>query len=181
MSGNEFPQIPTSAYLDPATGKLVAPEIAIVAEVPTVVPLPTAATMLEMSSAELTDELVRFGVRQPWPEFVTGAQKYLKRMTGITPGHPDYEVQMQKLIGPDSRRALVGMNRRIQERWTTLEALDGNAAQELIRVSEGDAASCDGCIALSGAIGTLEQHDAAGMPGSQECGDNCRCELMAID
>jgi hypothetical protein len=181
----DFPEIeqpPATKYLD-ESGKIVAPGIVQGAMVPTIERLPTAQEMLSMSDADLIALLQRYNIVDDWEYIVNSASRYNERMSRLNPGDPGWEGQMRELLSTESRRGLLGLNRRAAERWQTMEALDGDPSQELIRLGEGDDDMCDRCREREGAIGTYAEHTAMGLPGAASCsgGDNCRCVLVAID
>lgn len=175
---------PQPSFID-SKGRINSPVIEREGGIPTGVQLPTAASMVNMDDAELHALLQRYGVAKPWQEMSDDAAQYVARMQSrTTPAMTEEEVneEVARITTPISQRGLRGLARRTQERWTTMEALDavGDMSHELIRISEGDDAVCDSCLALAGSIGTIFEHEAIGLPGSQSCdgGDDCRCTLV---
>lgn len=158
--------------------------------VPELYPLPDLSRLTNLSDADLWAVLQRHGVTQPWPELIAEAQRYNERWSKVPPGQWADE-QARALIVPDAQstdilgrkmeRGLLGLARRTQERYTTMEALDGDVNAELGRVAELDSATCVGCDALAGSIGTYAFHVSQGLPGEQQCGNNCRCQLIRVE
>ncbi|MCP4540168.1 MAG: hypothetical protein GY832_23770 [Chloroflexi bacterium] len=147
--------------------------------------MPTAASLTSQDPAELHAILQRLGVEKPWQEMSDDAAQYVARMQDrLTPAMTDKEINAEaaRITAPMSKRGLLGLARRTNERWTTMEALDavGDMSHELIRISEGDENTCDSCLALAGSTGTIFEHQEVGLPGSASCdgGDMCRCELV---
>jgi len=178
----EFPDLPqpkATKYTD-ANGKLIAPDLAV--DAPMLDRLPSASEMLSLSKADLLNYLQRFRVIDDWPRLVTEAQAYNARMSALSPDSPDWEDQIRNLVSTESRRGLLGLTRRMSERYQTLEAMDGDPTTEFVRISEGDSAVCEVCQDLAGSIGTYAQH-MQNAPGAASClgGDYCRCVLVAVE
>jgi hypothetical protein len=164
-------------------GRILAAEINRDDVVPTPDPLPELASMLCLSKADLLDVLHRINAIDKPLDLRADTQRYLSRFPRLAADPERFAAEMDRLLdATNERRALLGLARRTQERYTTIQAVDGNPAQELIRISEGDDHVCDECAALEGAIGTYEEHAAIGLPGAQSClgGDYCRCQLVPI-
>ena len=163
-------------------GKIIAPNIGRVGPVPVVEPLPDIASLSYLADEELFALLSRFDVLDDLDAQRILAEDVANRLMRIPGGTGEFEAQMDRLLESSARRVLVGMARRTQERWQTLEAIDGDFTAELIRVSEGDDHVCENCQALAGAIGTLADHESIGLPGTASClgGDYCRCQLVRI-
>jgi hypothetical protein len=169
-------------------GEFVAPTIERpTGTVPEIVPMPALADMVEMSDADLRATLARHGVFEPWPQYVAHVQKYVTQFSSMSSGSPEWQERVDALLDLTPRddgrpsRALLGLARRTQERYTTMEAIDGNEKQLLCWISEGDDRVCAGCDLRAGDIGTIAEHEEQGLPGNMECGDNCRCQLVAVD
>jgi len=162
--------------------KLIAPDIGRDGAVPVAMPLPELTDMVALSDAELLSLLERFGVTDPAQQMLEDTRRYVSRLSRIPPGSPAFATEVERLLSQDDRRGLLGMTRRVQERYTTLTALDGEEGREMIRISEGDTHVCEDCATLEGFIGTYEEHAAVGLPGAQSCrgGDYCRCQLVLI-
>ena len=147
--------------------------------------LPTAAQTLRMSDAELIGIMQRFSVFRAWSDYFTGSSTYVAQQARqLTPllGTPEFDRQMANLARPEDRRHLIGSVRRVQETWTTQRILDDNPNQEFIRVLDSHDNQCDACIARAGTIGSIEEHEAIGLPGASSCfgGDYCRCQLVSV-
>jgi hypothetical protein len=162
--------------------QLVAPDIGRDGAVPVAQPLPELAAMVSLSDADLLDLLERFGVIDTRQQLIESIRGYVARATRIPPGSPAFATEVERVLTQMEKRDLVGMTRRAQERYTTLQALDGSATKQMIRLSEGDTHVCEDCARLSGFIGNYEDQAAVGLPGAQSCrgGDYCRCQLIAI-
>lgn len=163
-------------------GKIVAPNIGRAGPVPVIKPLPDIAAMHAMDDGDLWAFLVEMGVVDG-RAFAAGAEQIANRLMRVPPGTGDFDSLLDRMMESEGHRALVGMARRAKERWQTLEALDGDIAAELVRISEGDDHVCENCEALAGATGTLADHEAIGAPGAASClgGDYCRCQIVRID
>jgi len=154
---------------------------------PTQVKLPTIAKLSSMTDDELSEILKRFGISSAWPKMKADAQAYLSRMTSYPPGSPEWNRALAALTEASSRRALLGMTRQAYREYGVFEALSSDDARyngvetELVRICEYDDASCDGCLERAGEIGTRSYHEKIGSPGNQDCGANCRCELIPVD
>ena len=145
--------------------------------------IPDVNALKSLSRAELIAELQEYGVIDPWDDIIADAEQYVTRFSKFPPNSLLFDLEVQNVLGTYSKRGLVGLNRRTHERYTTMIAIGGDPARELIRISEGDENVCEQCRALEGTMGTLAEHRALGLPGSQSClgGDYCRCTLMRIE
>ena len=171
----------STSALAPGTGTFgVAPEL---------LPLPELSEMVKLSNADLWATLQRHGVAQNWTELIAEAGAYNRQFSHIDPSvdQEGFNQQVADLLDLNPRddgrpsRGMLSLARRTQERYTTMEAIDGNPAQELIRISTGDVKMCSGCAAAAGFIGTYAEHSAEGLPGEQQCGGHCRCQNVAVD
>jgi len=163
--------------------KLIAPDIGRDGAVPMARPLPELAAMTSLSDGELLDLLHRFGVIDPPQQMIEDVRGYVSRLSRIPPGSPAFEAEVERLLAQNERRGLLGITRRSQERYTTLQALDGDEGKKMIRISEGDTHVCEDCARLEGFMGSYQEQASVGLPGAQSCrgGDYCRCQLIAID
>ncbi len=182
----DTPQFPgTGRSVD--GGKLTAPNIGP-GTVPEILPLPDLADMVNLSNAELQDLLARYGISEHWPGLVAQVQRYnadfASMSTRLDPAA--FAAAEARLLDLAPRadgkpsQAMLGLARRTQERYTTLEAIDGNVEQDMIWISEGDDSVCSGCSEHAGEIKSYAEH-MADPPGSQQCGPRCRCQLIMID
>lgn len=163
-------------------GKLEAPSLdRDSGPVPTQYRLPDWAELARLDDAEKLELLERYGIVGTWGEFADAQSQYLARMSAIPTGSDRWQAEIDRLTA-DSGGALDSMARRAYENYTTALAVDGDANQELIRISEADDAVCDSCAALEGEVGTYDYHVSIGLPGASSCdgGDRCRCTLVAI-
>ena len=75
----------------------------------------------------------------------------------------------------------MGMTRYIDETYSSLVAIDGDKATEMIWLTEDDDAVCDVCAQNGGMIMTYAEWEAVGLPGTTCLGGNrCRCDLIKI-
>jgi len=151
---------------------------------PSQVTMPSLEELSRMTTAELVAWAQRWGITSAWPTMRAEAVGYLTRMSGAQPGTEDFRAKLRMLVDGDARRFLLGANRKVLREYQTIDALAGaGTGQLLIRVSEGDDHVCDGCEDLSGAIGTIAEHEAWGLPGPASClgGEYCRCVLVPVD
>jgi hypothetical protein len=163
-------------------GRIVAPDVGLDGPVPTAQPLPELADMLALDKADLLEVLSRFDIVDPAEALRADVMGYLSRFPRLAEDPERMAAEVERLLSLEERRGLLGITRRTQERYTTLQAVQGDEAQLLIRISEGDTHVCEDCAALEGAIGTYSEHAAIGLPGAQTClgGDYCRCQLVAV-
>jgi hypothetical protein len=163
-------------------GKILAADIVLDGPVPVADPLPELADMLGMNNGDLLATMHRLNLLEPVVDLRADTAAYLARASRLGVGTAEFEAELERLLDVNSKRGLLGMVRRTQERYTTHMAVDGDVDKELIRISEGDTHVCDTCAELEGATGTYAEHEAIGLPGAQSClgGDYCRCQLMPI-
>jgi hypothetical protein len=152
-------------------------------ETPWATPLPDPADIVAMNALDMITTLQAYSIEDDWAALVQQAQAYVTRVRDIPPGSPRWEQEIERLTTTESDRGLIGTARRMTERYTTAEAIDGNPGQQLIRIAEGDENTCDECWDREGAIGTIAEHSALGLPGAASClgGHLCRCTLVPID
>jgi hypothetical protein len=145
--------------------------------------MPSPAEMSGMSNADLSELLRRHKVREPWNELVGQTQKYNENFMRIPPTDPlAIEERARALYDTETKAGLRRLTRRTQERYTTAEAVDGEwGTAILVRVAELDDVTCDGCESNAGFEGTYQEQEAVGLPGQQECGGNCRCQLVRVE
>jgi hypothetical protein len=150
--------------------------------VPELAPMPSPAAMSAMSNADLSELLRRHRVRQDWNSLISETQKFNEPFMRIAPVDPvALEARAQALYQP-AVHDLRKLARRTQERYTTAEAIDGAwDTAVLVRVAELDDVTCDGCESNAGFEGTYQEQEAVGLPGQQECGGNCRCQLVRVE
>jgi hypothetical protein len=172
---------PRQRWID-ERGRLNAPGIERSSELtPIITQLPSLAALKGLTPDELLEVSQRYGVYPGWQDLWTRNAAYVEQYSRIPPGSPEFWNEVQRITDPaESNRAALGLARAGAREYNQLLATDGNPAQIMVRVGEGDDAMCDGCIDLMGAEGTYDEHDAMGLPGSQECGQNCRCVLIPV-
>jgi len=174
--------IPQPRYFD-ERGRLIAPGIERPGDMtPVATKLPDIAALKNLTPAELLEVSQRYGVYAPWRDLWAANAKYVEAFSKIPAGTPDFWSEVGRITDPEqSGRAALGLARSAQRNYNQLLATDGDETQVLVRVGEGDDAMCGGCMGLEGTEGTMAEHEAIGLPGSQECGQNCRCQLMPVD
>jgi hypothetical protein len=138
--------------------------------------------MSAMSNADLSELLRRHNVREDWNSLVAQQSRYTEAFHRIAPVDPAALVARGEALYAPAVADLRKIARRTQERYTTAEAVDGewNSAV-LVRIAELDDVTCDGCASNAGFEGTYAEQEAAGLPGQQECGGNCRCQLVRVE
>lgn len=141
--------------------------------------LPPARELNALDDAGLARLLLRFNIIGPWEEQRIDAAAYLQRMTSYPLGSPQYQAEMDRLTDQDSRAWLLKTARRAYQDFNLAYTDTGG---KLIRICEDDETSCDTCVRLGGEVGTIEQHQALGLPGAHSCegGDYCRCQLVPV-
>ena len=152
---------------------------------PEAIRMPDQSQLLELSrtmegQAQLSRLLEHYGVFNPIEQSVTQSMQYVSRMTGYTGA--ELKDAVNDLLA-NQQRTLLGMTRRVQEQFSSLVAIDGNAQQEMIWIDEGDENECDACDSRAGEIMTWAEWQSVGPPGARVCagGDYCRCVLIPID
>lgn len=162
-------------------GRIIAPGIARPdGMTPVSVRLPSLAEMSNLDPAELLQVAQAYGVYSPWDALFAQNQAYVANFSRLPPTAQAAEVE-RITAALSERRAALGLARASARGYNQILATDGDENQILVRVGEGDDAMCDGCIEREGTEGTLAEHEAVGLPGSQECGQNCRCVLIPVD
>lgn len=131
----------------------------------------------------LSDLYKRFGITEPWPQMKMSTAAYVQRMTSIPPGSDAFKEELNRLLDIESKRGALMMTRRAYREFSTIEAMEGNTATDLIWVADGDDGTCSRCGNRGGDIGSIQYHAAQGLPGPGVCegGDLCRCMLLPID
>ena len=142
--------------------------------------LPSLNSIKKMSNAQLMENLINMGVTGPIGTMQTSASQYVQRMTELRPGSPRFALEVNNIIGTESRRGMIGLTRRTQQQWTSLAYIDGDVNQNMIWVVEGDSNTCSNCEANAGEVKTYAEWQAEGPPGAAVCegGDYCRCDLV---
>jgi len=134
-----------------------------------------------MGNADLRELLGRHGVREDWNSLTAQASKYNEPFSRIAPvDAATMQARGAALYAP-ATHDLRKLARRTQERYTTVEAIDGDINAILVRVCELDDVTCNGCDSLAGFEGNIAQHEEVGLPGEAECGGNCRCQLVRVE
>ena len=143
--------------------------------------LPNIDDMRNLTNEELAKLLEHYGILEPIGMQQTAAMDYVRRMMPLR-SEEDIRAAYNELIN-NERRQLLGLNRRVAQQWSTLDAIDGDMEKEMIWIAEDDEATCDSCAPRSGEIATFREWKQRGMPGAEVCrgGDYCRCDLVVID
>lgn len=147
--------------------------------------IPDTKALANLSTSEQLSVSRAYGWYPSKREYQADVQQYVANYSTIPPGARAAEVE--RLTNPmASKRAALGLARRAQRNYQQQAAVGGDPETQLIWIAEDDEASCAGCLArYSGSNGpsegTIAEHQDAGMPGTYECGENCRCDLMPID
>jgi hypothetical protein len=127
--------------------------------------------------------LKRFGLQKKWPDLTADMSFYISNLSNIPFGTPQWEQTVEELFSRGSKAGLKSMCRTAYRQISTIDAMDGNTAGELIWIADGDENTCVHCAARGGDVGTIQYHAAKGLPGPATCegGSWCRCSLAAID
>lgn len=144
--------------------------------------MPPVSQLTEYSTDELVAHARELGYYPPPREYRDDISQYVERYSKLSPDAPEFAAEVERLYDPSaSRRAAVGLARKSQREYQQRAALALNPNVVLLRLAEDDEATCDGCARLNGFEGTIEEQEQVGLPGSQECGQNCRCDLIPTD
>ena len=144
--------------------------------------LPDIANMKNMTLDELHSILDLYGVQAPWSTLIAQAQEYVTRMTEYRPGSAEWRAAVADLIDRDSRRGAIGMNRRVAQAWSSLDAIDGDVNKTMIWLTENDENVCAPCEERAGVELTWAEWQAAGPPGTVCLGGSyCRCDLVVVE
>lgn len=173
-----------SAYRIDDEGRLHSPGIERPNDlVPYGVRLPSMNEMLGLEVEELVDLLQRYGIAPSWAEAKARVADVVGRIQGTPPG-PLFDTRVRAIL-ESSKAGLVQTARRVTERYTTIQAMNGDEKQLFIRMPEDydPQRICDVCAELAGVIGTMAQQEEIGLPGAASClgGDYCRCTLVPYE
>ncbi|MCP4640650.1 MAG: hypothetical protein GY851_09465 [bacterium] len=149
--------------------------------VPTSVPVPTAADLRAMPTAERYDLMSRYGWIKPADQEIEIRRSYLQRWD-IVKGDDRYDDEMARLASAESKQHLLAASRRQMERHETLVAVDGKLDSDTVYLNEGSE-PCEECQPLDGEIMSYAERVSEGkLPGDRCLGaDNCLCVLMVVD
>jgi hypothetical protein len=173
--------IPSLPWFDEA-GRYYSPFIERGADgTPESVPIPSLEDMRGLAPDELAAVAGRFGWIDTWDARMDAASTQLAAF-GYDPGRDPaaYDRAMQRMV-TNSERALLGVSRRLSQRYETTAALDGDMTKTMIYVNES-ATPCDECERLGGTVKTYAEFVADGdLPGDR-ClgGNNCMCALVEL-
>ena len=144
--------------------------------------LPDVKTYSQLDTRAKLIVAQRYGWYEPPRAYREDVAQYVARFSKLPPGARREEVdRLTDVLG--SKRAATQMARSAYREYQQHAAQGGDPNQRLVWIGEDDDATCDGCDAGEGSEGTAEEIAGAtgGGPGHQECGGNCRCELLPID
>lgn len=143
--------------------------------------LPTLVEMGNLSNGELLRTLNHYGITEHYGILQTQDMDYVRRMMPMR-SEGDINRAYQDLLR-NQERHLLGVTRRVAERWSTLDAIQGDINKEMIWIAEDDEATCENCAPRSGEIDTWIGWKERGFPGAETCqgGNLCRCDLTVID
>ena len=140
------------------------------------------APLKAMNDKELYGALTEIGAMRPAQKTIADSMGYVSRMTNYKPRSPQFKSEVANLIDSNSKRGLVGMNRRAVERLYTVQAIGGDTEKLMVWVVEGGKNTCGFCLDRAGSVMTYEEWSNQGMPGADVCkgGDMCRCHLEVV-
>jgi hypothetical protein len=147
---------------------------------PESVPIPSLADLKLLDPDELAVVAGRFGWQDTWDtrmEAMTSTLQAFGYDPDTNPERWDAAMVRMKVA---QEKALLGVARRMSQRYETLEAVGGDMGQLCIYVNESDA-PCAECDALGGTVKTYAEFVADGDCPGDRClgGNNCMCALMA--
>lgn len=144
--------------------------------------LPNLADLKNLSLGELNALLDHYGIQPYWGALQTQAMGYVSRMTEYRPGSEEWREAVANLLDRDSSRGALGMNRRIAQAWSSLDAIDGDVNKTMIWLTENDEDVCDPCEERGGVEMTWAEWQIAGPPGTVCLGGSyCRCDLVVVE
>ena len=145
---------------------------------PMTVPIPSLKDMKLLAPDELAVVAGRFGWQDTWDtrmEAMTGTLQSF----GYDPSNPAAWNRAMDRMMVTQEKALLGVSRRLSQRYETAVVTGGDTNRMMIYVNESDE-PCPECEALGGVVKTYAEFIADGdMPGDK-ClgGNNCMCALM---
>jgi len=152
--------------------------------------VPSAEDIQSMSDDELRSLLDALGVTVPINQARAEMIGRLQRLITVGVDTPEFDFVLNDIVNAVSGQALLGAARKLHRDYGIIASIAAasvvagvlHASQrlEFVRVCEADDHSCTGCLRLAGETGTRPYHESLGPPGSQQCGHNCRCELIEI-
>lgn len=146
--------------------------------VPTSLPMPTAAQMKSMSTGDLYGLCHRYGYVDTPENQMQMAGKWLEKFPATT-GDPERYKRAMERLKKDMRPAVLGSSRRLAERHGTLRAIDGDTQTPMMYINESSE-PCEECDPLGGTEGTYAEFASNGMLPGDRClgGSNCLCTTM---
>lgn len=146
---------------------------------PETVNIPSLRDLRELSADELAIVAGRFGWVDTWDARMEAMSGTLQAF-GYDPARDKASwdrawARMEKA----QDTALLGVSRRLSQRYETQQAIGGDTGRMMIYVNESDD-PCEECEALGGTVKTYAEFVADGdMPGDR-ClgGNNCMCALV---
>lgn len=143
--------------------------------------LPTIENFRNIAKADQLRFLYHYGMAKTWGHLQMQAMSSVERMYELT--DPDEFIRAIEELKNNQVRQVLELERRVVQRWTTLDAIDGDTTKELMWIAEDDKFTCENCLPRSGEIDTFEGWAKRGNPGASVClgGDSCRCDLVLIE
>lgn len=147
---------------------------------PESVPIPSLADLRALDADELAVVAGRFGWADTWDTRMEAMTSTLQAF-GYDPD-PDrdrWNAAMTRMKAAQEK-ALLGVARRLSQRYETLEAVGGDMGQLCIYTNES-LNPCEECNALGGTVKTYAEFVADGDCPGDRClaGNLCMCALMA--
>lgn len=175
-------QLESPKVLD-SRGRIIAPSIERPGNMtPVDVKLPSIAELRHLTDSELLEVAQRYGVYNGWNDLFTRNAALVEQLGRIPPGSVAFWNEVERITEPmRSTGTAKSIARTSMRSYNQIIASDGDPDTVMVRVGEGDDLMCDGCMAIESAEGTYSEHEAIGLPGTQECGGHCRCMLIPVD
>jgi hypothetical protein len=144
--------------------------------------------MSKLSVDQLKQVMRAYRIDQPWIDYIEDTKQYLRRMTTLPPGSPAFNAELDRLLDTSTRQGALMVSRYTERSASWMRVAADNPKQQFIRITDeeenedGQVVLCDVCAEKAGLEGTLADHAAAGLPGTDCLGGNrCRCELVPIN
>ena len=171
-------------FQDLGPGRYYSPYIERGADnIPRKVPVPTAAEIRGMSTAERWRVMNRYGWAPTVENEMDAQRRFLERFNITEADDPErFAREMDRLEGAQKKQHLLATSRRSMERHETLVALDGDMTKDTTYINEGDD-PCEECEPLDGDIMPYAERVSAGLMPGDRClgGDLCLCVLMVVE
>ena len=150
---------------------------------PELVRLPEIDNLKKLDLHDLNEVLTRFGITGTWTELEQDVSRYIQRVSTRQWTRAELKAEVQRIAGVETNRGARTIAKRAYREYSQLHALGNDNPRDVdwIRHGEGGESQCDGCSEREGETGTLEHHASIGMPGQQECGEECLCTMTRFD